>query len=53
MIPDLGKYAGAVMWSYAASLALILGFVAYSLWQSRRTKRALAEVEKRQEKTHA
>ncbi len=50
MMPDLGKYAGAVAWSYLASLALILGFVALSLWQSRRMKRALDEVEKRQEK---
>ena len=51
MIPDLGKYAGAVLWSYAASLALILGFVGLSIWQSRRMKRALDEVEQRQEKS--
>lgn len=50
MIPELGKYAGAVLWSYAASVALILGFVALTLWQSARVKRALAEVEARQEK---
>ncbi len=53
MMPELGKYAGAVMWSYAASLALILGFVALSLWQSRRVKRALDEVQARQEKPDA
>lgn len=52
MIPELGKYAGAVAWSYVASLGLILGFVALSLWQSRRMKRALDEVEARQEKRH-
>ena len=52
MMPDLGKYADAVMWSYIASLGLILGFVALSLWQSARMKRALDEVERRQEKTH-
>lgn len=52
MIPDLGKYASAVMWSYLASLALILGFVALSLWQARRMKRALDEVEARQGKAH-
>jgi heme exporter protein D len=51
MIPELGKYAGAVLWSYAASVALILAFVALSLWQGRRVKRALDEVEKRQEKS--
>lgn len=53
MMPELGKYTGAVMWSYAASLALILGFVALSLWQARRVKRALDEVEARQEKSNA
>jgi heme exporter protein D len=52
MMPELGKYAGAVMGSYVASLALILGFVALSLWQARRMKRALDEVEKRQGKAH-
>ena len=52
MIPDLGKYAGAVMWSYVASLALILGFVALSVWQARRMKRALEEVEARQGASH-
>ncbi|TXI03294.1 MAG: heme exporter protein CcmD [Pseudorhodobacter sp.] len=52
MIPDLGKYAGAVMWSYLASLALIFGFVALSVWQSRRMKRALDDVEARQGKAH-
>ena len=50
MMPELGKYAGAVMWSYAASLVLILGFVALSVWQSRRMKQALDDVEQRQEK---
>jgi len=53
MIPDLGKYAGAVAWSYVASLGLILGFVALSLWQARRMKQALDEVEKRQGKSDA
>lgn len=50
MIPELGKYAGAVLWSYAASVALIVALVALSLWQGAKVKRALAEVEKRQEK---
>ncbi len=53
MIPDLGKYAGAVMWSYIASIALIAALVALSIWQGRRVKRALDEVEARQEKTNA
>ena len=44
---DLGKYAGAVIGSYAASVALILVLVALSIWKSARVKRALAEVEAR------
>ncbi len=47
MMLDLGKYAGAVIGSYAASLALIIGLVALSLWQSARVKRELAEIEAR------
>jgi heme exporter protein D len=48
MMPDLGKYAEAVIWSYIASIALIVGVVALSLWQNARAKRALAEAEARQ-----
>ena len=47
---ELGKYAGAVIGSYAASVALIVALVALSIWQSARVKRALNEVEARQEK---
>mgnify|MGYP001765028150 CR=1 FL=1 len=49
-MPDLGKYAFAVLGSYLATAVLIAGLVALSLWQSARTRRALAEVEARQEK---
>ncbi|MFN6925224.1 MAG: heme exporter protein CcmD [Tabrizicola sp.] len=51
-MPDLGKYAFAVLASYAATAVLIAGLVALSLWQSARTKRALDEAEARQGKTH-
>ncbi|MDB5660664.1 MAG: heme exporter protein CcmD [Cypionkella sp.] len=44
---ELGKYAVAVIGSYAASIALIVVLVALSLWKSARVKRALAEVEAR------
>lgn len=47
MIPDLGKYADAVLGSYAASILLILVLVAASLWRGARVRRALAEVEAR------
>jgi heme exporter protein D len=50
MMPDLGKYAFAVLGSYAATALLIAVLVGLSLWQSARMKRALAEVEARKEK---
>lgn len=51
MIPDLGKYAVAVLSSYGVTVALILGVVLLSFVQGRKVKRQLAEVEARQEKT--
>ena len=50
-MPDLGKYAFAVLGSYLATALLIAGLVGLTLWQSARMKRALAEVESRQERT--
>jgi len=47
MMPDLGKYEGAVLGSYAASIVLLVLLVAVSLWQAGRMKRALAAVEAR------
>lgn len=47
MIPDLGKYATAVLSSYAATLVLLAGLVLVTLWQARRVKRALGEAEAR------
>ena len=52
MTPDLGNYAAAVLYSYAASVALIVVLVGLSIWQGARVKRALREVEERQEKKH-
>ncbi|MGV8952007.1 MAG: heme exporter protein CcmD [Cypionkella sp.] len=52
MMPELGKYAGAVIGSYAASVVLIVVLVVWSLWRGRAVKRALAEVEARQGKTN-
>ena len=49
MMPDLGKYAFAVLSSYGASLALLGLIVLLTLWQGRRVKRRLAEVEARAE----
>lgn len=47
MMPELGKYAGAVLSSYAISIALIVALVALSLWRARRAKAQLREVEAR------
>ena len=49
MMPDLGRYAFAVLASYGASLVLLAGIVVLSVWQGRRVKRQLAEVEARAE----
>lgn len=50
-MPELGKYAFAVLWSYGATAVLLTLLVALSLRQSRRVQRALAEVEARQGKS--
>lgn len=47
MIVDLGKYADTVLSAYVVTLALILGLVALSLWQSARMRRALDAQERR------
>ena len=53
MMPELGKYAGAVLGSYAMTALLIAVLVGLSLWQAARVKRALAEVEARQGRSDA
>jgi len=52
MIAALGKYAGAVLWSYAAAITLILALVALSLWRAAKVRSALRAVEDRLEKPH-
>ncbi|WP_395006474.1 heme exporter protein CcmD [Cypionkella sp.] len=52
MMPELGKYAGAVIGSYAASVVILLALVAWSLWRGAAVKRTLAEVEARQESSN-
>ncbi len=46
-MPDLGKYADAVLSAYAVSIVLILGLVAVSVIRARRIRKQLQEVEKR------
>ena len=50
-MPDLGKYAFAVLGSYLVTALLIAALVGLTLWQAVRMKRALAEVEARQGKS--
>ncbi|RAP41363.1 heme exporter protein CcmD [Rhodovulum viride] len=47
MMPDLGKYALAVLSSYGVTLGLLAGLVALSLWRAARVRRQLDEVEAR------
>ena len=47
MMPELGKYASAVLGSYAVSIGLIVSLVVWSLWRGARMRRPLAEVEAR------
>ena len=46
-MPDLGKYADAVLSSYAVSIALIVVLVAASVIRARRVKADLDVVEAR------
>ncbi len=47
MMPDLGKYAVAVLGSYAVAILLIGGLVVLSLWQGARARAALRAAEAR------
>jgi len=47
MMPDLGKYEGAVLSAYAISLLLMAAIVLLSLWRSRVVKRQLKDIEAR------
>jgi heme exporter protein D len=42
MMPELGKYAAAVLSAYGASLGLIIGITALSVLRARRVARALS-----------
>lgn len=45
MMPDLGKYADAVLSSYAVSILMIVVLVLLSVRRSNRVKKELQEVE--------
>ncbi|MBY5988362.1 heme exporter protein CcmD [Roseovarius atlanticus] len=47
MMPELGKYAEAVLSSYAVSLVLLIALVVFSWRRSVRVKNALKDVERK------
>jgi heme exporter protein D len=49
-MPDLGSYAAEVLTAYAVTGALLAGMVGLSLWQSRRARERLREMERRRER---
>jgi heme exporter protein D len=46
-MPELGKYAGAVLGSWAVTLGLIAALLLLTWMQSRKAKAALDEIEAR------
>lgn len=50
MMPDLGKYAVAVLSSYGATLGLLAAIIGLTLWRGARVRRQLDEIEERRSK---
>ncbi len=46
-MPDLGKYADAVLSSYAASILLLLALVVFSVMRGRKVRAEMEHVEQR------
>ncbi|WP_299614082.1 heme exporter protein CcmD [uncultured Tateyamaria sp.] len=46
-MPDLGKYADAVLSAYAVSIVLLVAIVALSLWRGRKVRAEMENVERR------
>ncbi|GAA6158380.1 MULTISPECIES: heme exporter protein CcmD [Ruegeria] len=47
MIPDLGKYADTVMWSYVVSIALLVALIVFSVMRGRKVRAEMEKVEQR------
>lgn len=47
MMPDLGKYADAVLSAYAASIVLLIVIVAMTLLRGRRVRAEMEKIENR------
>ncbi|MCA1287646.1 heme exporter protein CcmD [Salipiger bermudensis] len=52
MIPDLGKYAFAVLASYGVGLGLLAVLVIASVARSRRVRAELEQIEERSKRPH-
>lgn len=48
-MPDLGKYADAVLGAYGVTFLLVIGIVGISVWRSRRVKAELDALEEKRE----
>ena len=46
-MPDLGKYADAVLSSYAVSIVLITVLVVMSVWRAKKVKKQLESIEEK------
>ncbi|MEL7132897.1 MAG: heme exporter protein CcmD [Pseudomonadota bacterium] len=46
-MPDLGKYADAVLSAYAVSVVLLVAIVALTLWRGRKVRAEMENVERR------
>lgn len=46
-MPELGKYAGAVLWSWAATLGLLAALILVTWLRARRSKAVLEAAEAR------
>ncbi|MFP4327752.1 MAG: heme exporter protein CcmD [Paracoccaceae bacterium] len=49
MMPDLGKYATAVLSSYGVTLALLVALIVLSIWRARKVRAELEKVESRRD----
>jgi len=49
MLPDLGKYADAVLSVYGASIVLLVGLVLMTVLKGRRVRTQMQEIEARGE----
>ncbi|CUJ89495.1 heme exporter protein CcmD [Ruegeria denitrificans] len=47
MMPDLGKYADTVLWSYAASIGLLALLIVFSIARGRKIRAEMEKVEQR------